>query len=130
MMSFAQDLFDARSTADVLEDRMVDALLEACGINPREPKSWPLGDVTFDDYDGSFEFKAVEEGWVPTPEQVRACLALGFSRFWVNYKNSAERYFTASPDCPVDGWFKAAGSNFGYNGDKLKRARVEKGAVQ
>jgi hypothetical protein len=86
MSTKAQKMFDAEAAFKTLEGEMEDALMEACGIPPNEPDKWPHTDITHDYYDNSFEFQGVKGDWCPTPEQLAACWALGFSRCWINYQ--------------------------------------------
>jgi len=88
----ADEFFDADRRYRMLEDRVVDALLTACGVDPQAPRDWPMGDIVFDDYDSSFEFHGVKDGWVPTAEQLAACMALGFNQCWICYRDGTERY--------------------------------------
>lgn len=92
-MSKAEDYFAADHNARVKEEWLVDALLTACDIGPQHPDDWPLDDITFDDYDYSFEFRGVAPGWAPTSEQMMACFALGFARCWICYTDGMERYY-------------------------------------
>ena len=46
----------------------------------------------FDDYDDSFEVGGCPPSWVPTPEQLEACWAIGFERAWFKYTDGTERH--------------------------------------
>lgn len=50
-------------------------------------------DFTFDDYDGSVEFKQASPGFLLTPENLLTLWASGFSRTWVCYTDGSERYY-------------------------------------
>lgn len=88
----AQKLFQAQSTWLRREERMCEALLTMCGLDPRAHDTWPLNDVTFDHYDLSFEFQDVLVGWCPTMAQLNACFALGFHQCWICYLDGTERH--------------------------------------
>ena len=90
MSTKADELFDAITKHDVLESAMVDALLTACGVELRKADQLPVGDVTFDPYDSSFEFKSTAVGFMPTDDQLAACWALGFHRCWICYVEGTE----------------------------------------
>lgn len=94
----AERLFSAMMAHSVAEQEAVDALLSAVGVDPEDPNNWPLSDITFDDYDGSFEFKGIRGDWVPTVEQLAACFALGFSRCWLCYADDTEVYAWETKD--------------------------------
>jgi len=94
-ITLAQKYFDAYVASMSLEDDLNDALLEAVGINPGiEGHPWPFEDITYDHYDGSFEFKKTRLDWKITPEQLKLCWKLGFSRCWICYVNGDEQYYT------------------------------------
>jgi hypothetical protein len=91
----AQQLFDAIDAFNSAEDRMVSQLLRATGvIDPRSPSEhpWPCGDITFDWYDDSFEFKHVVDGWMAPEGFDAAVAAMGFRRYWLCFNDGTERY--------------------------------------
>lgn len=93
----AEQLFDAMRRADMLDESVGDQLLEICDIDPEKPETWPLGDIVFDDYDASFEFRGVTPGWRMTPERFKRTLVLGFRRCWVCYTDGTESYCGGEP---------------------------------
>lgn len=90
----AAQMFDARDEASRLENAISDRLLELCGLDS-EWIDLPVGDVIFDSYDSSFEFKGVRPDWLPNQSQLDACFALGFARAWICYTDGTERYCVA-----------------------------------
>ena len=89
----AQELFEAYYRYIKLELTMVDILLEIANIDLDEPEAWPLEDVTFDNYDTSFEFKQVTPGWKLSKTMRKAYKKLGFLRCWLCYTDKTEKYY-------------------------------------
>jgi hypothetical protein len=87
MSTKAGEMWDAEMAFERLKSDMDDALMIACGLNPTDYGNWPFSEITYDDYDCSFEFKGVNGDWCPTEAQLAACWALGFSRCWICYDN-------------------------------------------
>jgi hypothetical protein len=76
-------------------DRMADG--EYAKVDCEEAISKILGTgvwLSFDDYDGSFEIfpSDTDEDIAPTEEQNAAILALGCSRYWINFPDGSQRY--------------------------------------
>jgi hypothetical protein len=88
----AESFFEAIQLASSAEDQMDDALLSAFGAEPYEVKTWPCGDLVYDDYDASFELRGTRDDFEPTADQLTAVWALGFDRGWICYKDGTERY--------------------------------------
>ena len=97
-MTPADKYFDLWRTTTAERELLDDALLTACGIDPREPESWPMTDITMDHYDSSFEFKEVKPGWVPTEQQLGKCWELGFVQCWICYTDGTEKHFYKRSD--------------------------------
>lgn len=91
-------LFLAMDATSALECEIADELMRCCELDPNGD-GCGVDDVTFDSYDCSFEFKGVTVGWVPTQEQIKACLDLGFGRCWICYRDGSEMY--ASDNTPL-----------------------------
>lgn len=113
----AKVMFDAMDNENFLTCEMGDKLLVLCGIDLDKPGEWPVGDVTFDPYDSSFEFKGVTPGFTITREQWASCAALGFSRCWICYTDGTERY--------VSSGFLAEGLKAGHRGPSLDNDKRE-----
>lgn len=88
--SLADQLFEAGQKYAGLENKVEDALLTSCGIDPYGG-NWPFEDITHDWYDSSFEFKEIHGDWCPTLEQMQGCFALGFKCAWLCYDDGSER---------------------------------------
>jgi hypothetical protein len=89
-MSDAQDIV-ARTLMARMEDGMM-ATAEAEGALTEIVGVELLG-IGWDWYDRSFEIYPEEaDDIVLTPEQHAAILALGCSRYWINFKDGTERY--------------------------------------
>lgn len=105
MDSLGERYFDALRAEENLREEVWEALFNAVGYAyPGElgdlpggsrgfVPPWPLQDITFDPYDSSFGFKGCTVDWEPTPEQLQACLDLGFERAWVCWLDGTERYY-------------------------------------
>ncbi len=98
-MSLASQYFDSLNKTQELEGLLDDALTRAIGCEPdtrtvEELKALPFGNITFDWYDVSFEFKDCKIGWKPSDEQITACIDLGFLQCWICYTDGSEWYYS------------------------------------
>ncbi len=91
-MTQADEYFNAVIAKSKALDKIVDAIVTACGFDPNDSDPWPFNDITFDWYDYSFELKAARVGWKPTDEQWIEVFRLGFSRCWICYVDDSELY--------------------------------------
>ena len=85
--------FEAHIKTMALQCQLEDSVLEASGCDPEDLDTWPCQDVTFDDYDASFELKGTTLGWEPTKAALRAWRKLGFLRCWICYTDDFETYY-------------------------------------
>jgi hypothetical protein len=88
----ARELYDALHVAERLRGQMYETLIVIAGANIDNPETWPCGDVSYDDYDGSFEFHDTRDDFLPTSAMVKVWRALGFDRCWINYPDATEIY--------------------------------------
>lgn len=91
----ARVFFDANDAARDAQHDLDGALFASIGV--ADGSDAPFDDITYDDYDSSFEFKNVAVGWAPTTEMLSAWWALGFGRCWLCYVDGTEKYYAAPP---------------------------------
>jgi hypothetical protein len=78
----AWKMFRAQRKHRELECMVEDAITRIMGGDPDCEGDYGFDDITFDDYDGSFELKGCKELFELTDEQKQAFANLGFSRAW------------------------------------------------
>lgn len=83
----AFDIFRVRSVSYNLESDFYDWVCTNFGYNK-------VQDITYDEYDGSVEFKDCTDDFIFTQENAEEVFKLGFKRMWVCYSNKPELYFT------------------------------------
>ena len=92
----AEEFFEAEMRFQYLLNSIEDVLYEIHGWDDGSDdpeKHCPAENWTYNSYDYSWEWKDVRLGWLPTAEQQQAVYALGFTQFWVCYKDGSERFF-------------------------------------
>lgn len=90
-MTLADRLFSSSRSVDLAEIELINAIEKIAGGG----EWWE--DLTWDDYDRSFELTAVKVGKDFTDEQLAAFADLGFLRCWLNYSDDTERGYRCSP---------------------------------
>ena len=117
-MNIADRLFNAIRELNLAESNSDEAIFKMFGFDWGKPMdTYPFHDLTYDDYDGSIEFGAVQEDFEPTSDQLKMLWEMGFERCWFNYVDGTQRY--ASGDVHLGK--KYAGDPFRCN-RKLKEA--------
>jgi hypothetical protein len=102
--SIADRLFDAQTEQMVAEDMAHSAILRALDMDPNKTETWNHEDFTYDYYDWSYELTGANPEWTPTPDQIRATFALGFSQCWINYTDGTEAHYSDRDDRPDEAW--------------------------
>jgi hypothetical protein len=74
-----------------LKDKVCDALISVFGIDP--DGDLPFDDITFDEYDSSFEFKQCNMDFNPSEDLVQKSLDLGFYCCWLCYIDGTEKSY-------------------------------------
>lgn len=74
----------------LLECQVDDQIIKILGKDEGKPDEWGFTDITYDDYDGSFELKGCTQEFNLTQEQKLAFRALGFSQCWFCKKGPGE----------------------------------------
>ena len=90
--TLASRVYAAQRQMQVTEDRIARAM--GCGDEGVE--TWPFDytEMTFDEYDYSFEFKGVTAPVEMTPVQMDALAGMGFARCWFCREDGGEQYFS------------------------------------
>lgn len=78
----ASRFFEASRQSQSLEYELDEAIIRIMGKDPEHPESWGFGDITYDDYDASFELRGCTEKFTLTRERKTALRELGFVQCW------------------------------------------------
>jgi hypothetical protein len=84
------EFFNKLRWIHVFESQFEEFLDKLCGRLPGE-------DITYDDYDFSFELKSVPLDFEFTEEQLQEIWRLGFEKCWICYWDGTEKAY-AKPD--------------------------------
>lgn len=90
----AEKLFRAWHDMSVAEERLLDRL-DSAGL---EPLDWV--DFWWDNYDTSFEFGPVADGFALPSACLSVLWGAGFSRGWVNFADATQIYYTPNGQSP------------------------------
>ena len=82
--TLASQYYNVHRESNMLEEKLIDAILIVLGVQPDDVENWPCEDFTFDWYDTSFELKQCKpEDFNITEAHYEAFASLGFSRCWL-----------------------------------------------
>ena len=78
----AQQMFDSQVQTRILECQVEDEIIQILGKRVDDPDEWGFAEITFDDYDSSFELKSCRQEFHLTDEQRKQFKDLGFAQCW------------------------------------------------
>lgn len=87
----AEEFFTAQMRWKFIESEMAEIVFDVFGC-PDDNDYWFFTDVSFDDYDYSFELHRVELHWSPKEEQLKKMFDFGFKKCWINYVDGTEMF--------------------------------------
>jgi hypothetical protein len=99
MHNVADEMFAAIRACEVARDSVTDAIGTALGFTWIDAP--PCSDITFDEYDLSFELMDVPPGFRANKAQCIKLFEMGFHKFWFNHTDGTETcYYHSIIACP------------------------------
>jgi hypothetical protein len=103
MSTFADRLFAVHREHELVESELYAHVVRICEVKDQSrtegttliAKPWTFEEITYDEYDRSFELKEADNDFVFTDDQWRQFVELGFSCAWICHCNGTEHYYSA-----------------------------------